>query len=348
MRSWPGILPPSVALAASLMATLVFAFAGSHSAASGAGAGLVAVALMPVPLIVAVIWAAALVMARPHRLAPLAAGLWLAAALPVWGGPTTWPLAGHVAAGLVAGVALGARWRLDVALAGVTAALLPLSVWAVVQLPLADRLAESREELMSVVESTLPAGTDEDQRDRALAKEREKLDEVLRLAERLYPFVLGLGLLAEALLILGAGWSVIRLAGWRLPAWRPPPFARWRMPFYLVWVLAAGLGLVVSRQPLAVTVGLNVALFAAALLSVQGVAVQFFVTARVLSPLGRVVFWTFMGLFFALLVLASGALLGLADQWLDLRRLDRGSDDKRGGDADGSAGAADDVGRRDR
>jgi len=326
MRFWPGYLPPLLALAASLLATLTFALAGSHPLAAELGSGVVALILVPIPVTVAVVWAAGLVTARPHWLALAGAVAWLAVALPLWGGATTWPLAANVAAGLVGGVALGARWRLDAALAGVTAALLPLTVWTVVQLPVTDQLAAWRTEMISVLEREMPQTADADARQRALAQERERVDAVLELAGRLYPFVLAVGLLAEALLILTLGWVVVRVAGWRLPPWRPPPFTHWRLPFYLVWVLVAGLGLMISRQPLAVTVGMNVALFAAALLSIQGVAVQFFVTARVLKRLGRIVFWSVMGVFFTPLILTSGAVLGLADQWLDLRRLGRGPD----------------------
>jgi hypothetical protein len=143
------------------------------------------------------------------------------------------------------------------------------------------------------------------------------------LLARTYPFFLGTGLLGQGLLILVLVWLVLRMLGWRLASWRPPPFGQWRVPFYLVWLLALGVGLLVTRQPLAVHTGLNLALLAAAVLSVQGLAVQFHATARVLSPLGRVVFWTVMGFFMAPVVLVLGVVLGLADQWLDLRGLDR-------------------------
>ena len=69
--------------------------------------------------------------------------------------------------------------------------------------------------------------------------------------------------------------------------WRPPPFGQWRLPFYLVWVLILGLGLMVTRLPLAGHVGVNVALLAATVLSVQGIAVQFHATARIMSQIGR-------------------------------------------------------------
>jgi hypothetical protein len=139
-----------------------------------------------------------------------------------------------------------------------------------------------------------------------------------------------LELLVRALMIMSLVWVTVRVWGWELPSWRPPRFGRWRLPFYLVWLLIAGLGLMILRHPVALTVGLNLALFAAILLAVQGVAVQVWVTGRMFSLLGRIVFWTVMGLFMTPLVLASGVLLGLVDQWLDLRGLERGSDPEGG------------------
>ena len=42
---------------------------------------------------------------------------------------------------------------------------------------------------------------------------------------------------------------------------------------------------------------------------------------RVALPWLRVLFWAIAGVFFAPLVLAAAVLLGLFDQWLDLRKL---------------------------
>ena len=46
-----------------------------------------------------------------------------------------------------------------------------------------------------------------------------------------------------------------------------------------------------------------------------------------MSTLGRVIYWTVMGVFFVPLVLASGVVLGLVDQWWDIRRLGTAVDD---------------------
>ena len=99
------------------------------------------------------------------------------------------------------------------------------------------------------------------------------------------------------------------------------------MPFYLVWLLVAGIGMILARQAPLNWLGLNLALLAALVLSVQGLAVQVFVMGRMLSPMGRLMFWTVMGVFFTPLVIVSGTVLGLADQWLDFRGLDRPDSD---------------------
>lgn len=322
-RPWPGYLPPLTAAAASLAACLLFD-AVSRAAAAGATAGtLLAVVLLPVPLAVSVLWGGVVVAARPHWLVFPAALGWLALALLLSTGETVWPLASHAGAGLVAGFALGARWRLDAALGGIALMLVPLTIWSVNELPVGEQLELLEAELRPQLEQNLPATSDETQRAAALAAEERRLGEILDFFGRIFPFILASGLLGQAVLVLVLSWVAVRIFGWWLPAWRPPPFARWRLPFYLVWLLAAGVGLMITRRPTLVSVGLNLALLAALLVSIQGIAIQFHVTARFMSPLGRVVFWTLVGIFAPPLILALGVVLGLADQWLDLRGLDR-------------------------
>jgi hypothetical protein len=312
-----------VAAAATLGACLLFDAVAGAAATGEPAATLLAVVLLPVPLAVSVLWGGVVVAARPHWLVFPAALGWLALGLALSSGETVWPLASHAAAGLVAGFALGAGWRLDAALGGIALMLVPLTIWSVNELPVGDQLAMLEAELRPQLERSLPETVDETQRRAALAAEERRLGEMLDAVGRIYPFVLAAGLLGEALLVLVLSWVAVRMFGWRLPARRPPPFVRWRLPFYLVWLLAAGVGLMITRRPAVAAVGLNLALLAALLLSIQGIAIQFHVSARFLSPLGRVVFWTLAGIFATPLVLAGGVVLGLADQWLDLRGLDR-------------------------
>jgi hypothetical protein len=100
-----------------------------------------------------------------------------------------------------------------------------------------------------------------------------------------------------------------------------PAFHEWRLPFYVVWILCAGVGLVVLRLGDLSQLGINLTLIAALLLSVQGLAVQINLGARFFAPWVRIVFWALAAVLFAPFVLAGSAVIGLADQWLDWRRL---------------------------
>jgi hypothetical protein len=62
---------------------------------------------------------------------------------------------------------------------------------------------------------------------------------------------------------------------------------------------------------------------AAVFLVLQGLGVQAWLVSRVLPPAGQIVFWVLGTLFFAPALIGGGALIGLADQWMDLRRLRR-------------------------
>ena len=329
-RSWPGYLPPVVALGVTLAFGLVFGLAVAGTLQDGVLAFWVLLLRLAGPVILAVVWGAALIMARPHRAAVATAALAAVGALLLLPAAAGLPLAGSVAAGLAAGAALGARWRLDVALAVVAGLLVSTVILDVIAVPVDRQLALIREQVTPVLEETIPPGADQAQRLEAQQRIAEWLDDWFAVMSRLYPVSVLLELLVRALMIMSLVWVTVRLWGWELPSWRPPRFGRWRLPFYLVWLLIAGLGLMILRHPVAVTVGLNLAMFAAILLAVQGVAVQVWVTGRMFSLLGRIVFWTVMGLFMTPLVLASGVLLGLVDQWLDLRGLERGSDPEGG------------------
>jgi hypothetical protein len=195
-----------------------------------------------------------------------------------------------------------------------------------------EQLQIYSDEMLKTLEQNLPADADEVQRSRVMAKEREKMAKVAAMAAKVYPFVLGVGVLGQAGIILALLWLVVRAVGLRPYGWRLPPFSRWRVPFYVLWVLVVGLGLLITRRAPLASIGLNLALLAACILSVQGIAVQFFVTGRMMSTLGRVIYWTVMGVFFVPLVVASGVVLGLADQWWDLRRLDAEVKDAEGPD----------------
>ncbi len=337
-KSWSGYLPPMLAAAVTLILTAAYAAAAGVTDPAGPVAGLAMLLLIPVPLGIAVIWGSAVLTCRPFQAAFVGALVWLVLSYFLFPRDIVWQMSGNIAAGLVAGVALGRRWRLDLALAAVAAALLPVIVWTVVQVPVTEQLGLVTDQMLSVLEDNLPAGANEDQRILVLAEEKRNLESMAALAEKIYPFVMGVGLLGQGGIILALVLFAVRRLGFALAGWPLPRFSRWRLPFYLVWLLALGIGLMLTRAPYVATAGLNLALFVACVLSVQGIAVQFHVTSRMLSKLGRLVYWLVMGFFFAPLIMASGVALGLVDQWVDLRHLRTGS-----GEDDGNVGKPGDL-----
>jgi Predicted membrane protein (DUF2232) len=106
-----------------------------------------------------------------------------------------------------------------------------------------------------------------------------------------------------------------------------PPLASWQVPFASVWMLAAGLALVATRQHTAVVVGANVVGVAALWFAVQGFAVGLTAFGRrgqrllrgLLLLLAALLAWPF--------VLSALALLGAMDLWVDFRRLRQAADE---------------------
>jgi len=321
-----------LAAAVTLMLTAAYAAASGGSDPVGPLMGLVILLLIPVPVGIAVIWGSAILTCRPYQAAFAGAVVWLVLSYFLLPRDIVWQMSGNVAAGLAAGLALGRRWRLDMALTVVAAVLLPVIIWAVVQVPVTEQLQVVSDQMLNVLEENLPAGANAEQRILVLAKEKRNLESMAALAAKIYPFVIGMGLLGQGGIILGLVLFTVRRLGLPVGGWRLPRFSHWSLPFYLVWLLVLGVGLMLTRMPYAATAGLNLALFVACVLSVQGIAVQFHVTNRMLSKMGRLLYWLVMGFFFAPLILVSGTALGLLDQWVDLRHLRTGS-----GEDDGNA-----------
>lgn len=277
--------------------------------------------MTPAPLVVAVLWGRA-AWGDPRTVRLLAAvGGWLAAGHLLVGAAATWQMTVNVAAGIVAGLTWRRGWRLDVALLSVTAVLAPLIVWSVLQLPVREQITAFGERSLQELEARAPAGTDPAELAKAREVGRQRMRSVTDGLIRLFPAVLALGLLGEAALVLLLVRGLGRLRGLTARGGGLPPFARWRLPFYMVWVLVVGIGLLLTRKAPWSDAGLNAVVVAASLLSVQGTAVQYHLSRRLLPPPMLVVFWVLMILAFVPLVVSS-VLLGLADQWRDLRRLD--------------------------
>lgn len=324
VTSGPSAFVSPLAALVTLVTAWVLARVGVDAAGGGAVSGLWLLIALPAPLLVAVLWGAAAWSDRrlPRLLAALAA--WLVAGHLLLTAAETWQMTANVAAGLVAGTAWRHRWRLDVALAAVTVMLLPLIIWAVVQMPVREQLSLMSDQSLKMLEAQAPPGTDPAELQKAREIGRQRIAQLTDLTARLYPSLIGAGLLGQAFVILALVRLAGRKAGAAVSGWGLPPFTRWRLPFYLVWALAAGIGLLITRRAPWADAGLNLAVLATAILSVQGLSIQLHLSRRVLPPVGLVIYWTLMGLAFLPLIVTS-VVLGLIDQWWDLRRLDSGS-----------------------
>lgn len=312
-----------LAAAATLAVAWLLKLAGDDLAAGGPAATWWPLVAVPAPLVVAVLWGwAAWGDRNVPRLAASAAG-WVAAGYLLLGAGETWQSTANVAAGVLAGLAWRRAWRLDVSLALVTGALAPLIIWAAVQMPVREQLAAIGEQSLKVLESQAPPGTDPAELAKAREIGRQRFAKLTDATARVYPSLVALGVLGQAALTLLLVRLLGRARGLATTGRRLPPFAQWRLPFYVVWALVAGIGLLVTRRAPFADAGMNVVVVTASLLSVQGLAVQFHLSRRLLPPPMLIVYWTLMGLAFVPLVVTS-VVLGLADQWRDLRRLDPG------------------------
>lgn len=352
-RSWPGYAAP--ALAAALTLILVWVQDVTLQAAFTEDEGLSPALLLAgllglaAPFAVPALWGGAVLAGRPLRLVPAAAGIWLAASLGISPGLVVWPLAGYVLAGLAAGAALAWRWRLDAALAVVAMALAPYFIWSVGEVPVEQRYAELTDQYIEARREMLTGTADPKQVELTLEAERRQHEKVAAMALKILPSVLGLAVVGMAGVLLVLVWLLARLMQIpvRLAAW--PRFGRWRLPFYLVWILVGGLGLFITRQPWLAAAGLNLALAVGTLLSIQGAAVQWELTGRTMGPVPRLLYLLVAGFLFLPLVL-----LGLADQWLDFRKLEASDRDDPPADSEGGGvgaphdDAGDDAGQGDR
>ncbi|HET7322212.1 MAG TPA: DUF2232 domain-containing protein [Longimicrobiaceae bacterium] len=143
--------------------------------------------------------------------------------------------------------------------------------------------------------------------------------EAVDLQWRLFPSVLALQSLAALAL---ASWAIARMSGGKALAFVLRPLREFRFGDQLVWVLVAGLLLVVL--PVGDTgarIGLNALVFMAGLYALRGVGIFLFLIGRAPSVLS-VIFTVIAAIFlFPLFLAAAGfaMLLGLGDTWLDVR-----------------------------
>ncbi len=311
--SVPRVAYPVCVAVATIGATAVVARTGD-------GIGLGSLLLGLVPLVVPTIWSISmLVGGEPHRqlLAAGAALLVIAALSP---GGVALTMVSYMASGLLLGWGLQQRWRPDVVLG---LALLPLAViaiWALAHWPGEQALSDFGTELTKTMREGLPAGSDETARQALLTEYERFISMSMRILASIWPAMVLLGLMSHTCLVyLMARW-IVRSLDKELHLRPLPPFHSWEVPFYLVWVLACGLVLIILRVGLLPRIGLNIVVVASFFFSVHGLAVQVNLLGRVLPPWLRILFWTAAAFFFAPLIMASSALLGLFDQWMNLRR----------------------------
>lgn len=320
-RTGQGVLPPIVA--GLITALLVWATARMPVGpeASAEAMAWVVPLLLVFPFAVSGLWGWALLTGRPSRLVLAVAGGLLLVFLLWIPREIGWQAAVDIAAGLAAGLALGSRWRLDAGLGAVALCLAPLLIWSTLQMPIRQTLQEFQEPALETLEETQWSNLDDEQKAQAREREQERLDEAVLFMERVFPGMMAVGAIGQSGLILLLVYWLARLSGRRPGLRRIGPFVEWRLPFYLVWCLVAGVGLLLTRQPYVATAGLNLAWVAGLVICVQGLSVQAFFTSRLLSGPMQVAFWLIMGFPLFPMLLASSVVLGLADQWIDTRRL---------------------------
>lgn len=140
--------------------------------------------------------------------------------------------------------------------------------------------------------------------------------QVAQLQAELFPALIALQTLAALGL---AAWLVSSFLGHREPRMTLRPWREFRFNDQLVWVLIAGLALVLL--PLgegAARVGYNAVFFMAVLYALRGIGVFLFVSVGA-SRLVMLIFGALAAIFLYPLILGAAILLGLGDTWLDVR-----------------------------
>ncbi len=319
-RSWPNYGPPLVAaLVTFLLSGFVDWLSRGEYSPDGISS-LLPLLLLPLPFVVSALWAGVQMLGLPGRTVLLAAGAFVGVGLVQFSPEVVLQTGGQMAAGIVTGMALQYRWRLDMALVLAALALTPALIWATLEMPPREQFQLLGDQVTEVYQGSMPNGADEKQQALALEEQRRQWDDVTRVGEQLYPAAMAVGVLGQAGVTLALVWLLARPLGLVVGLTGLRPFLQWRVPFYVVWMLVVGIGLFLTRQAFLIPVGITLMVLAAMLISVHGFAIQVFLTSRVMFGPGKMVFWLVMGVFFWFVLLLSGLLLGLADQWIDLRR----------------------------
>lgn len=154
---------------------------------------------------------------------------------------------------------------------------------------------------------------------------KEVVDDIRMLIPRILPGVLACSLLLIVWINLVAGSRILRRLQPEFAPW--PPYNQWQLPDRLVWgIIGAGLLILVGRGFIR-DLGTNLALVMGLLYFFQGLAVVIFLLDRWKVPgyLRMVMYIILIVQSYGLLLLA---MLGLADVWLDFRKLQTPSADE--------------------
>ena len=292
-------------------------------------AGRVTVVTAVVPLVLPGLWMAVwLMVRRPVVVIALAAAGALGGTIGMPAVPAL-ILAAYVAAGLAGGAACARGAGTLATVVVVAAFMVPGLLLSLREVPVGAQLAELAKAARENFEPPLAADAGEAHRTAMTAEFERQLAAGMRMAQQVWPSVMALGLLLQAAVGIALGRALARAGGWRTSVSPGRPFAFWEAPGSVVWVLAAGLaamlmnGAALGSGALRLA-GLNAIILATLVLAAQGLAVQVWVSWRYMTPVGRTVYWLLTAFFLAPVVVVVGAILGLMDQWWDLRKLHRG------------------------
>jgi hypothetical protein len=340
-RTMSGYLPSVVAVVLTVLLGGLFSLVPEDGQSLNVAVlGVFGLLSLLVPFVVPLVWTWALLMGRPHRLVLFGSGLWLVTGL-MMPGAVMWSFTTHVVSGLMIGLGLMSRWKPGLILILLAMVSTPFAVWNLNQEPMDEWFEILKEQNLETRRELLMEGTKAGEDPPALVMEEQIIDDLFNTMRQLTPGILALGNLFQATLTFGFIWFVLRLQGLTAGMHGFSTFGRWRFPFAVIWALALAVGLLIVPLPWWPYAGANLAMVVVGLLAIQGAAVQWRMSAVGIPVLLRLFFLFIAGMLFLPLVI-----LGIADQWLDIRKLDAeesNDSDNTGGKSVDPATDADDA-----
>ncbi len=313
---WSRLMPTAVAVSVTALLGGVFGAAQGNEDILLPLLGVLGILSLVAPFGVPVLWAWAFLRAKPHKIVLAGAALWLLAGLVVLPAEVIWSLTTHVVTGLVAALGMLSRRKPELILLLLVLVSLPLIFWTLEKEPIDEMFDQYKEQALDDRRELLKAGTRAGDNDPKLAQEEQFLDDALLLVRQMLPGSMVLVQMVQSGLTFSLIWVLVRALGLASAFRRFPSFGVWRLPFAVIWFLAAAVALMLVQPGLWPEAGVNLALVIVTLLAVQGASVQWQLSRVSFQLLPRLFFLVMASLLFMPLVL-----LGLADQWLDFRKL---------------------------